>query len=47
MIGYRLGNIGRLGIISNCDLVFAYIVDVVWLNEEENYVCYIGVCRIE
>ena len=43
VIGFRLGDIGRLGIIQNIEVVIIYLLDAVLLNESENYLCYIGV----
>ena len=43
VIGYRLGNIGRLGIVQNSDIVIAYVIEAWFFNETQNYICYIGV----
>ena len=43
VIGFRLGNIGRLGIIQNIEVIFTYLLDAVLLSESQNYLCYIGV----
>ena len=43
VIGFQLGNLGRVGMISNSNIVFAYMLQAVILNEFENYICYIGI----
>ena len=45
-VGFRIGDIGRLGIISNSDIVIGYILQVIILNENDNYICYIGVALV-
>lgn len=44
--GYQMGNIGRLGIIANIDIIVTYILQVLLLNENDNYIAYIGICIV-
>ena len=41
--GYQIGNLGRLGLIANGDLIIAYLLQIWVLNENNNYITYIGV----
>ena len=43
IIGVQLGNLGRVAMISNSNIIFAYLLQVTVLNEYENYICYIGI----
>ena len=44
VIGFRLGDLGRLGIIQNSEVVITYLFDALLLNEDQNFLCYLGVC---
>ena len=43
-IAYQIGHIGRLSIIGNINIIIAYLLQSWWLNQTNNYICYIGVC---
>ena len=43
VIGFQLGNLGRVGMIQNSTILFGYILQVTILNENVNYICVIGI----
>ena len=44
-LAFRIGDIGRMGILQNCNIVFGYICGFL-INVSNNYVCYIGVVLV-
>ena len=42
-IAFQYGNVSRIGILFNTDIIFAYILQIPILNETENALTYVGV----
>lgn len=45
-LGWRLGDVGRLGMVINADIPVAYIAQMVLLNEDSNVLTYTGICLV-
>lgn len=43
---YRIGNIGRLGVLTNIEIVSSFLLQWLLLGESENYLTYIGAVLI-
>ena len=44
-LSFRIGDIGRLGIIQNSNIIFGYIFGLL-IGTSNNYICYIGVVLV-
>ena len=42
VVGHQIGDIGRLGVISNSDIVFTYVIGAIILNETGTSTAYFG-----